>query len=221
MSTELSFERLEYAQKGIIYSVYGYAHGIHLSKTVPNVIIDIILCFYYLNDEWDKNKVGLQFPTDTCVQLGPVNSYQCGAAFLSKTISQGIASWTFRIVKMCNEVNIGVAKTSFAHHHRGSSRFFNNNNDSYVWRASKKGMLMDPARRGPHDLRQYGKTCVDGDIVDMILNMEERTLSFKINDTDYGVAFSDIEKTEYKAAVFMYAYGQRSRAVTGSIKLIN
>ena len=51
--------------------------------------------------------------------------------------------------------------------------------------------------------RDYGRTCVDGDIVEMILNLYDLTLSYKINNKDYSKAF-DVEKTSYRAAISSY-----------------
>ena len=42
-----------------------------------------------------------------------------------------------------------------------------------------------------------------GDVVEMILDLEKRTLGHKVNEKDYGVAFENIEDTSYKAFSFM------------------
>ena len=39
------------------------------------------------------------------------------------------------------------------------------------------------------------------DILEMILNLEERTLSFIVNGQDYGIAFSKIKQTKYRLAL--------------------
>ena len=40
-----------------------------------------------------------------------------------------------------------------------------------------------------------------GDIIDMILDLDKLQLSYKVNDTDLGVAFSKIEPTSYRACI--------------------
>ena len=43
-----------------------------------------------------------------------------------------------------------------------------------------------------------------GDILEITLDLDERTLSFKVNDIDYGVAVSNIKKTKYRLAFTTY-----------------
>ena len=45
---------------------------------------------------------------------------------------------------------------------------------------------------------KYGIVCKNGDTVEMILDLNELTLSFKVNDTDYSTAY-EVEKTSYIA----------------------
>ena len=52
--------------------------------------------------------------------------------------------------------------------------------------------------------KDYGKRCVEGDIVDMILNFNNLTLRYKMNDKEYGNAFENIEYGPYRAAVSVY-----------------
>ena len=40
-----------------------------------------------------------------------------------------------------------------------------------------------------------------GDVIDMILDLNTYTLSYKCNEQDLGVAFKNIEETTYRAAV--------------------
>ena len=56
-------------------------------------------------------------------------------------------------------------------------------------------------KRG-NKLKKYGNECKINDIITMILDLNNLTLSYKINDKDYGIAFADIENTEYRAAFY-------------------
>merc|ERR1712039_294224 len=98
------------------------------------------------------------------------------------------------------------------------ARFFNEIGAGYAWAATNwlstldykdkgSGALMDPKKGEFAKLGYYGPHCKGGDIVEMILDLEQRTLRYKVNDSDNGVAFENIEKTEYKAAIWMYTYG--------------
>ena len=52
------------------------------------------------------------------------------------------------------------------------------------------------------DTLKYGVKCKNGTIIEMILNLNELTLSYKIDGKSYGKAF-DVEKHGYRAAVYM------------------
>ena len=43
--------------------------------------------------------------------------------------------------------------------------------------------------------------CKSGDIIEMILDLNNMTLSYTVNEEQWGVAFSDIEQTTYRAVV--------------------
>ena len=49
---------------------------------------------------------------------------------------------------------------------------------------------------------KYGeRKCLSGDVIDMILDLEKLELSYIVNGKNFGVAFTEIEKTEYRAVV--------------------
>merc|ERR1712187_712572 len=66
-------------------------------------------------------------------------------------------------------------------------------------------MLIDPVK-GNGKFKDYGIKCKVGDIIDMILNFDDLSLSFKINGTNYGKAF-DIKQEKYRAAAYMNCRG--------------
>ena len=50
------------------------------------------------------------------------------------------------------------------------------------------------------DWIDYGKRhCVSADIIDMILNLKDKTIRFMVNDEDWGIAWKSIGQTSYKA----------------------
>ena len=52
-----------------------------------------------------------------------------------------------------------------------------------------------------HDDDYECKWNKDGDILEMTLNLNERTLSFALNDEDYGNAVRNIKQTKYRLAL--------------------
>ena len=68
----------------------------------------------------------------------------------------------------------------------------------YGWRTNNQQKT--PGR----SMDKYGKRkCVPGDIIDMILDLQNNTLRYMVNDEDFGIAFKDIERTEYTTFVYM------------------
>ena len=74
-----------------------------------------------------------------------------------------------------------------------------------------KGFLIDSAS-GVNG-KSYGKKCVTGDIIEMILNCTSKkwTLSYKINNKSQGIAYTNIEKTKYRVAIIIGEKGQHLR----------
>merc|ERR1712176_716950 len=92
----------------------------------------------------------------------------------------------FKICRACRKIYFGISTAgSRIRYHE---RFFDQWDGGYALKAY-----------------QYK----DGDIVEMILDMEKRTLRYKVNDMDQGIPFENIEKKKYKAAVYMYAHHHR------------
>ena len=55
---------------------------------------------------------------------------------------------------------------------------------------------------GGHSDTEYGVKCCHGDIVEMILDFDELSLSFKVNGKDYGKSHG-VTQDKYRAAIFM------------------
>ena len=209
-SSVVDIKRIKNADKRSIFAVYGYIHKYNPLFLDP--IIDIILCFYYLADEWDAECIGSNLELIDGKTVKRDSGFGCGSAFLTNTVSDGIFSWKFKIIEDSNELNFGIYKLKAGPPSNiQGRRFFGQPNSGYtmdVADPSGKAILMDPTKKGCAPLRPYCNSCNIGDVVEMILDCDECTLSFKINDIDYGVAFDNIEKTEYRAAIFMYTYGK-------------
>ena len=219
MSSTIDIKRIKKANKKTIFSVYGFVH--RYQPFCLNPIIDIILCFYHLNDKWDELKMGpkLNLIDENTVKIGPCKNYGAGSALLTNIISDGVFSWRFKIIEVTNELNLGIFRVGSVYDAGG--RFFHERNSGYsiyTTYSDTESMLMNPVNEGYSVLKAYGKNCKSGDIVEMILDMDECTLSFKMNDIDCGVAFRDIDSAKYRAAVFFYAYGGNK---SGSIEIID
>ena len=215
MATGIDVKKIKNISAKMVQIVYGYVR--RQRENIPQPIIDFILLFYCEYDEWDVVTSSV-VKDGKCIQLQG-KSMIAGNAYLKNTISDGVFSWRFKIVSVCDEMNIGVVKASNINTSWG--RFFQVANTAYVWEAvhyKNKGCLMNPTKGGHVMLRDYGPACKDGDIVEMVLDLEQMTMRYKVNDIDLGIAFEEIEKTEYKGAIFMYTYNDKR---IGCIELLD
>ena len=95
-----------------------------------------------------------------------------------------------------------MQQSSLFHYNSGDSFFFKGANTAYAYIA-ELALLYDPTSDHGSAGSSYGKICGENDIVSMKLDMNDLTLSYKINNIDQGIAFK-IEKTKYKAAIYLY-----------------
>eukprot|EP01083_Nonionella_stella_P150639 480242_1 len=122
--------------------------------------------------------------------------------YLRNKMSEGVHSWTFEVSKEKGYVGIWKTKHEYILNDILGSI---GHSKCYAWDMDRK-YLMNPAKKGVL-LRPYG-SCPDlidefgwpgtREVIQMILDLNDLTLSFIINDIRCGVAF-DIEKTEYVA----------------------
>ena len=200
---------------------YGYAR--RQTKDIPQPIIDLILLFYCQFDEWDPDVVegNVVIINKKRVKVRRSKlSPRGGSAFLKNIISDGVFAWKFKIINVCVGMEFGVMKISKIN--RSCGQLFDRTN-GHSWEATRykdKGWLMDPKTYTQTMLREYGPQCKNGDVIEMILDLEQMTMRYKVNGVDLGIAFEEVEKTEYKAAIFMYAYG-REETDDGCIELLN
>ncbi len=115
-----------------------------------------------------------------------------------KKVSKGKHKWEFKYDKVTpGQWNlIGIAKTSKTLPTEKAFMGYSEGN-GYAF-AGPQQTTAEPR------WKSYGTKCKSGDIVEMILDLDKRTLSYIINGKDYGIAEDQIEKTEYRAGVTLY-----------------
>eukprot|EP01084_Bolivina_argentea_P262118 443189_1 len=193
-----NFEQLKCINQRTQYSVFGFVRISQKSFwNVPVAIINIIL-FYFYDDEWDKN---CKSDDIRIVGSSVINtSWYTSSAYLRRSVSEGIHVWSFKIDELYNDrvwQLIGCWKTKFD---PVIDRLFTTDGGNKCYAFSLNyGYLMDPSKKYGQRLKNYGIQCKYGDIIKMTLNFNDLTLSFKMNNIEYGTAF-DVERTSYKVA---------------------
>eukprot|EP01084_Bolivina_argentea_P101616 182150_1 len=179
--------------------VVGYCPQVIMNKhkmNIPNEIINYCITYFY-EDEFDIKNIGITHSLNgnaiTCT------GYALSSSFLSNTVMNDKHIWRFKIKSRYggDGILLGIWKTKSGRRAPTNIRFWMNNN-GYGY---KVGYGQD------HKYKHYGICCKQNDIILMSLDMNNLTLSFKVNNTDYGI-LSKVDKANYKAAVYMGRNGQ-------------
>lgn len=181
-------------------------------NTIPKEIFNLCLLFYgYGSDEWDKSLIPeavMQLKENSIIKThdGMAN------AFFKRVAKYGYHEWIFNVPKHdpddC-DIMIGIWKLS-KHRLRKNPPtqyiFFNDNGNGYAYH-------LDGDKHDGNKTTPYGPKCngvIYNTKVHMILDLEEKSLKFIINDQDCGKAF-DVDPGEYRAAVYIYDSGYSVR----------
>ena len=176
---------------------------------IPKLIIRWILLYYYERDSFDRNNYSELCYTisddNYVITRKPIGYNQDildGSAYLSKTVTQGVHRWKFKLRNVFDNgwMVIGIWKIN---------RPLVTNEP--LWQnavgGNCYGWIVNYRRKIYGDKSEwysYGKKeCVTGDIVEMILDLNKMKLNYFRNGEDYGRAYKNIEKTGYKAVISM------------------
>lgn len=186
---------------------------------IPPEIQSTILCFYGFGDEFDSDSKWKSTSIEiienkensmkACIKKFSGQS-QYSLAFLRNTFSSGIHVWKFYVNNLVKKrwwhLAIGIHKTRFAGIQLDGTYFTDVKENGYGFIASA-GWKTQPELPGAGGLK-YAIQCDTGYTIEMIADLNDCTLSFMVNGTDYGKAF-DIENTEYRAVVSLYDKGDQ------------
>ena len=193
-------------EKRIVYVVNGFIHesqellpANNVYYNIPELIIQICLIFYHIKEYWDPEWCNINFDIDGNV-ISP--NQQCGTyrtAFLYQCISKGAHHWQFKILVKgpSNGIDIGICKTSQLSM-AVKSYFTRIKSNGYAYNCT--GMVLYSIEKNKNPSFNI-KRCREGDIIDMYVDFNKAEIKFSVNDEDLGVAFKDIAKSEYRAAV--------------------
>ena len=172
-----------------------------------------------MNDEWDEQAIGdkleLKERTIKIKKFGKNMRrnydiyYQ--TAYLKRICSKnGIYKWKFKILSWSNRINsnwnfiIGIWKIGSSDKRTMGDIFATKKENSYAF-VSSASYLVDPKKTGWYlKSKKYGFKCNEGDIIEMILDLNEATLEYTVNNKKCGIAFKVSKQYDYMAAVSLY-----------------
>ena len=169
-------------------------------RSLPSDIMRVLILYYFVGEEFDPNNCP-KYHLSNNNKIAQKCDTGWTNAYLTKIVSYGVHRWKFKLVY--DDVNLplsmGVFKTKRALKQGTKNRAEDwDTKDGYIvivsyQRRSAKGMKIGES---------YGKRkSKSGDIIEMILDLNKHTLSYMVNEEDWGTAFDNIEQTSYRAVV--------------------
>ena len=182
-----------------IIGIVAYGYCIEVGYyDIPQDVFNILVMFCkdLWQDKWDENMKGEYMQIISNTIWNTADDFQ--NAYLCQEACSGIHIWKIQINRMANQgLHVfGVWKMKY-----GQPIW--NNGYGYVLSCAKRTDCAHPYFLG----RTYGISCSIHDIIEMILDFNSSSLSYRVNGIDQGKAFEFIEKTTYRAAITLSEYG--------------
>ena len=169
---------------------------------IPTSIINICILYFYLFDTWD-----IQHKSAGIIVENKIIKHLKGGwdtIFLRNIVNTDKHHWKFKIIKHSgNCLMIGIWNNKYQiksdYEYIGEKANISYVFDAYFARLNKHEKYNHWRRDN-----SYGRRIKPNDVVEMVLDFNNLSLSYSINDVSYGKAH-DIKKGEYRAAVSIYA----------------
>lgn len=232
MSTEINrFDRLKQVNTKDELTVAGYIRK-QSSINIPYEIIQLCILFFVHFEKWSKIYHGNGIQISDSIARRVFNETHLESALGELVIkSGGIHHWRFKLLKINGtkanwKIAIGVVQVkgtneiSLKRHTQSyltkkQYTFDNTDIKSYVYvvcrknRCSSNGVPFNKTKMPLYDrdddyLHKYGK---ENDIVDMYLDLKDKTISYAINDEYLGIGDRDVMDTEYRMGVSISGTG--------------
>ena len=189
--------------------VWGFIREIEKVYKIMNVpfeINDIIYLYQRIYDEWSKkySSDNVIINNDTKSML-TINTKEYVTAFGSHIVTEGVFKWKIQMQKMTNKPGFG--KPPFVGIMEDSEANLKRYKDDCNWDdngyqfCAQSGALFCPYTEREKKTDKYEcRWMQKGEILHVILDLNDKTLSFKVNDEDFGVAFKNIKHGNYRLA---------------------
>ena len=176
--------------------------------SIPSEIILVLVLFYGNDtDEWDPKLISkcmeLKSKTLTQIAVGYRSSYG------KRIIDFGIFNWKLRINQWENNgFMLGIRRVKSNDDVPPTETWFTDGGyeSGYGFRIRPSLTSLTGPEGYAYDGKEYGVEPQNGSIIEMILDLENLTLSYIIDGKDYGKAF-DVTEGKYRLALFLHMVG--------------
>ena len=203
-----SLEDVKSIDQNTKYTIYGFIRNMqkqisrdNIYYTIPELVIHWILLYFYIADQFDpeycSNSYQLSANNCTITKLNQDDS----TAFLTKVVSKGVHKWKFILHKKVSYGNIiiGVWKSKYTKSTQQVVRGADARGRYYGYYVSHRSLT-----NGDKSLRNLQYADVDGkdgDIIEMILDLNSFKLEYNKNGKSLGIAFDNISRCDYVVCI--------------------
>eukprot|EP01084_Bolivina_argentea_P227005 383392_1 len=193
--------------------VAGYVRNIELTHNLSNIpreINNIIYIYQRLCDIWSEEYSSSWVEIDSTKSKIKFETSSDATAFGKTVVTEGIFVWRVQIISIKfgvwqapPYVGIVEATEQNLYSFQNSSSFEDAGYQLCGGSNTLCGMNENPLNKFRTDIT-VDYSCYwnkPNDILEIVLNLNERTLGFIVNGIDYGVAFRNIKQTNYCLAL--------------------
>lgn len=187
-------------------TVYGYIRELEASfqLDIPQGVIDIFVLFYGDPEKWDiklcKDTDAVSFDEQRRIVT---NKSQSVNVYGERIIDSGYFKWKFEVKfggggsdsLMIGLWRINDNKPPPINH----THFTDGVEQGYGYHCSSGDLISTDVGYGIY--KQYGPSDIENSIIEMTVDFDSLSLSFKVDDQDLGKAF-DITQDKYRLAVY-------------------
>ena len=195
--------------------------------SIPTDIINLIFIFYHIIMEdsfkyYNPDTYTLSNHDMKITRTGHISSV-CYGSFEIPSTYGGIYSWTFKILNIGWNIGIGIDETKHIRKDNGGFNTRLGESKCYILYHDGDRRKWDCDEVISRDDKQ--QEWANNDIVEMALDLQHRTLSYKLNDGQEQVQFEDLvigQDINYCMAAFLeedFGRWQDSIELIGCVKL--
>eukprot|EP01084_Bolivina_argentea_P174713 302630_1 len=191
------------------YLVYGFIREIHnlfsqnKAYFMPVSLKNLCFDYFLVWEEWDPLYIGKSIQCNGSIIKTTAMSWYTGCYGKQIIGPNTIISWTIKLIKFGGYGNLfnsryGIIRDD-GENMKVLSDFnpFYDNEQGYAFTASMDHQINPGYKRYGEEFNKCGS------IMKIILDTVKWTLSFNINGNDYGVAFKNIKKQNYRLCVLL------------------
>lgn len=196
--------------------VWGYIRNlesIHKLKSIPYEINDIIYLYQEVFDRWSTEYLAEQLTLNEDKSIVTCNeNHNVVTAFGDTSVEQGIFKWCIEMTSLHRTKHDGRIDGPFIGIIEDKPEFMKQFKNDACWQYhgyqidGKDGMIYTYSNNNSYSIKDRSTQCLwkkEGDILELKLDLNQATLSAKVNDTDIGVLFEGIAIKRYRLAMSM------------------